>query len=192
MTNHPKIWFLRHGETKWNRAGRLQGQLDSPLTDRGIADGERQRSIMAPILATQPALFASPLGRAQQTARIALGGQTYHTDPRLMEIHAGTGEGQTREAVLAAHPELVARNATALEIFAASAQAETLAEFHARIRSFLSDLTGPSVIVAHGLLGQVLRAEVRGYPLEQAGMLSNRQGVVYVLDRRVEQVLEAP
>ena len=31
------IYLLRHGETVWNREGRLQGQRDSPLTARGIA-----------------------------------------------------------------------------------------------------------------------------------------------------------
>ena len=47
------------------------------------------------------------------------------------------------------------------------------------------------MIVAHGLLGQVLRAHVRGLDLAMAGALSNDQGVVYELENGREQVLEA-
>ena len=189
MADYPTIWFLRHGETEWNRSHRLQGQMNSPLTAQGIADAQSQRALMQPILAQSPEIFVSPLGRAQQTAEIVLEGAAFRTDPRLMEICAGTGEGRTRDAVLADHPELVARNATALEVYSALDGAESLADFRSRICEFLGDLRGPSVIIAHGLLGQVLRAEARGYPLEQAGLLCNRQGIVYVLENRIEQVL---
>ena len=30
-----KIYLFRHGETEWNVAGKMQGRLDSPLTERG-------------------------------------------------------------------------------------------------------------------------------------------------------------
>ncbi|MEQ9175846.1 MAG: histidine phosphatase family protein, partial [Alphaproteobacteria bacterium] len=32
----PEMWILRHGETEWNVEGRLQGHLDSPLTETGL------------------------------------------------------------------------------------------------------------------------------------------------------------
>jgi probable phosphoglycerate mutase len=34
------IYLVRHGETAWNLIGRRQGRLDSPLTERGIAQAE--------------------------------------------------------------------------------------------------------------------------------------------------------
>ena len=191
MPDFPKIWFLRHGQTEWNRAYRLQGQLDSPLTEQGLADARRQARIMAPILDSDPTLFASPLGRARQTADIALAGAEYTTDDRLMEIHAGDWQGQFRAQIMAAHPEWAETNPSPLAIYEAAPGGEGLEQFHDRIRSFLSHLTGPSVIVAHGLLGQVLRAEVRGLDFEAAGQLSNRQGCVYLLINGVEIVLEA-
>ena len=154
MANYPKIWFLRHGQTEWNRAYRLQGQLDSPLTKQGIADAHRQAAIIGPVLAQKPDIYVSPLGRTRQTAQIALAGAACSYDDRLMEIHAGDWQGRLREEILAE--------------------------------------TGPTVVVAHGLWGQVMRAQVRGLDMETAGHLSNDQGCVYVLENGYETLLDAP
>lgn len=192
IKSYPKIWFLRHGQTEWNREYRLQGQLDSPLTQQGEAEAARQAKIMPPILAQKPAIYASPLGRVRQTAQIALGDAPRQEDARLMEIHAGKWQGMTRPEIMANHPEWAAQSPTPLEIYEAADGGERIAAFHARIVDFLTDLTEPSVIVAHGLLGQVLRAEVCGLTTDQAGRLSNLQGCVYLLENGQETVLEAP
>ncbi|MEP5731969.1 MAG: histidine phosphatase family protein [Sulfitobacter sp.] len=189
MAGYPKIWFLRHGQTEWNKAYRLQGQLDSALTDQGVADARRQAALMGPILAQDPAVFVSPLGRTRQTAEIALSGAAYVLDDRLMEIHAGRWQGRLRSDILADHPEWAARNPSALEIYQKAEEGEGLEAFRARIVSFLDDLKGPSVIVAHGLLGQVLRGHIRSLDMTQAGDLSNDQGCVYVLEDGQETVL---
>ncbi|SLN33706.1 histidine phosphatase family protein [Ruegeria meonggei] len=190
MRSLPTLWFLRHGQTEWNRDYRLQGQLDSPLTEQGIAEARRQALIMPKILAGKPAIFASPLGRARQTADIALAGADYTTDPRLMEIDAGRWQGRYRADIMAEHIEWQANGPTALDIYEAAEGGEGIVAFHDRICSFVKDLTGPTVIVAHGLLGQVLRAHVRGIELAQAGQLSNLQGIVYLLENGQETVLE--
>jgi len=191
MTSYPKIWFLRHGQTEWNRAFRLQGQLDSPLTAQGLADARRQAEIMVPILAGDPPCFVSPLGRTVQTADIALAGRGYATDPRLMEIHAGLWQGRTRDDIMAAHAAWAATDPAALEIYEQAEGGEGLAALNERVVSFLAGLDAPSVIVAHGLWGQVMRAEVCAVPLAQAGRLSNHQGCVYLLENGSEIVLEA-
>ncbi|MGJ8616921.1 MAG: histidine phosphatase family protein [Sulfitobacter sp.] len=188
---YPKIWFLRHGQTEWNKVYRLQGQLDSPLTSQGISEARRQAAILPPILAQNPDILVSPLGRARQTADIALGHAAYQTDPRLMEIDAGAWQGMLRSDIMAAHPEWAVTGPSALEIYEAAEGGEGLAAFEARIRAVLYDLTGPTVIVAHGLLGQVLRAIVCEIEPKQAGTLSNQQGCVYLLEDGVETVLEA-
>lgn len=190
MTSYPKIWFLRHGQTEWNKAYRLQGQLDSPLTEQGIADARQQAALIAPVLAQNPAIFVSPLGRTRQTADIALGGAAYETDARLMEIHAGAWQGRYRKDLIAEHPAWQAQTPTALEIYQAAEEGEGLAALQARITEFLDALTGPAVIVSHGLLGQVLRSLVCGWDMAQAGALSNNQGCVYVLENEQETLLE--
>jgi broad specificity phosphatase PhoE len=185
---YPKIWFMRHGQTEWNKAYRLQGQLDSPLTVQGIAEAERQAALITPVLRQNPAIWVSPLGRTRQTAAIVLPDQAYLTDNRLMEINAGSWQGMLRSEILAADPDLAATAISPLALYDAAPRGEGLGAFQARIVSFLEDLTEPTVIVAHGLLGQVLRAHLCGKDLAQAGHLSNQQGCVYVLEDGVETV----
>lgn len=187
MIDAPKVWLLRHGETVWNAEKRIQGQLESELTPRGIAQAHQQADLMRPILADAPPCFVSPLGRAQQTAQIALGGKPFQTDPRLAEVHAGDWQGLLRDEVLADHPALA--QATALDVFLSAPGGERFDGFRARIVAFLNDLITPSVVVAHGLLGQVLRGLICGFDRAQMGALPNGQGCVYVLENGTETVL---
>lgn len=191
MKNYPKIWFLRHGQTEWNKAYRLQGQLDSPLTERGIADAHRQAALILPVLAQGPDIFVSPLGRTRQTAKIALAGASCIYDDRLMEIHAGKWQGRLRKEILAESGDWAKHNPSALAIYEKAEGGEGLDALQARIRSFLDELRGPTVIVAHGLWGQVMRAQVCGLDMVAAGHLSNDQGCVYVLENGQETLLDA-
>ena len=92
MKSYPKVWFLRHGETEWNAEGRVQGQTESVLSERGRVHAQQQAELMAPILAHNPPCIVSPLKRTRQTADIALGGRDYQTDDRLKEISPAIGK----------------------------------------------------------------------------------------------------
>lgn len=190
MVTYPKIWLLRHGQTEWNAQRRIQGQLESPLTALGIEQAHRQAALMGDILALDPDCFCSPLGRAQQTAKIALKGTDFKTDTRLAEANAGLWQGQTLDEVRIKWPDLFHANPHNLDLFCVAPESEGFQAFQARIADFLGDLTGPSVIVAHGLLGQVIRGLTRGLGRTEMGALPNQQGCVYLLDNGTEQVLE--
>jgi probable phosphoglycerate mutase len=185
----PKIWFLRHGQTYWNAERRIQGQLESELTEQGIADAKTQARLMVPILRTSPACYASPLGRAQQTAQVALSGAPFRTDARLAEAHAGTWQGMLHDDVRRDFPALVNPEMSALELFLVAPGGEGIDVFQARILAFLMGLGRPSVVVAHGLLGQVMRGIMQGLNLAEMGQLTNGQGCVYVLENGCEEVL---
>ena len=94
--NSATVFAVRHGETEWNVAGKQQGHLDSPLTDRGIqqtealANGLTDRGIEV--------IYASDLGRAMQTAaRIATQlNLPVNADPGLRERHLGSMQGLTK------------------------------------------------------------------------------------------------
>jgi broad specificity phosphatase PhoE len=163
--------------------------MESCLTPLGIEHAHRQARLMPDILAQNPTCFASPLGRAQQTAEIALGAAYFTTDARLAEAHAGDWQGVTRTEVKAGWPELYDASPTVLDLFTSAPNGEGFEAFRARIAEFLSELNGPSVVVAHGLLGQVLRGLVCGLNRAGMGVLGNEQGCVYVLENGQERVL---
>ena len=65
-----EILLVRHGEALWNAEGRYQGRLDSPLTDRGIAQATAIGDHLASMNIRPAKIVASPLGRTRQTAAI--------------------------------------------------------------------------------------------------------------------------
>ena len=89
-----RILLARHGETPWNAEGRYQGQIDIPLSPVGEGQanalGQRLKDVRI------DRAVASPLSRAQLTARLALGdarADMLQTDADLQEIAHGEWEG---------------------------------------------------------------------------------------------------
>ncbi|KVN20994.1 histidine phosphatase family protein [Burkholderia stagnalis] len=69
-----QILFIRHGETAWNRIKRIQGHIDIPLADTGLAQAQRLAARLACEArdgAGIDAIYSSDLMRAQQTAQPA-------------------------------------------------------------------------------------------------------------------------
>jgi probable phosphoglycerate mutase len=96
-----RIALLRHAETQWNVARRIQGRGDSPLT----GEGERAARVWSHALESHGfrALYASPLPRAMRTARV-LGerlGLEPVPEPGLIEQDFGPWEGENVEALRA-------------------------------------------------------------------------------------------
>jgi len=85
----PIILLIRHGETEWNRSGRVMGDQPIPLN----RTGEEQARTCAGILSRTPiaAIYTSPVLRAAQTAEILRGPQEIplHQVPGLSEIGVG-------------------------------------------------------------------------------------------------------
>ena len=89
---------MRHGQTEFNAVGRIQGQLDSAMTLKGAAQGRAVGLRLAGLIgSTAFRIYTSPLGRAQDTARIiavALPGMPEITpEARLMEEGWARGTG---------------------------------------------------------------------------------------------------
>ncbi len=91
-----KIVLIRHGQTEWNKAGRLHGRSDLPLNATGIAQAH---SLAAELSTDGPwdAIYSSPLFRACQSAQIlatSLGLAKVQENPELMERDFGESEGR--------------------------------------------------------------------------------------------------
>ncbi|MGP1357079.1 histidine phosphatase family protein [Roseicyclus sp.] len=188
----PPLFVLRHGETVWNREGRLQGQLDSALTPLGRAQAERQGAILARVVPEGAVAISSDSGRARVTAGIALAGTGIEAraDPRLREIALGAWQGLTIAEVAAGWPDLTAGRTPEDWKFDAPG-GEGLDALAARVGDVLAGLTGPTILVTHGVTSRVLRCLALGRPLSELGALPCGQGVVHLIENGGARLLEA-
>ena len=158
--------WVRHGETEWNRARRIQGQTDSPLSELGRA----QAQATAEALRGRPAaaLYTSDLGRARATAEI-LGAAldlSPRPDARLRELHYGVLEGKTWQEVETAHPELY-QTLRARSPDVRLPGGESRRDLVDRALGFLTEMSQAHdddeiVVVSHGgVMAYVLRAIVQ-------------------------------
>lgn len=99
------LYCIRHGETTFNAEGRIQGQLDTPLSPLG----RTQAACIAKALAGAGVeiLFSSPLSRAFETARpIAAACRVdIRTDDRLKELNAGVFQNLLPTEMAERYPE---------------------------------------------------------------------------------------
>jgi len=99
------LLLVRHGETDWNREGRVQGHSDVALNDTGRAQARK----LAETLAREQidAVYSSDLRRARDTAAGVASalGLDVQAVPELREKHFGTWEGLTREEIVARYPD---------------------------------------------------------------------------------------
>jgi len=185
----PILYYVRHGETDWNLAGRLQGSHDPALN----ALGRRQAGVCADILrdlikreGRSPLDYpyvASPLQRARQTAEImraALGlvPDDYNVDPRLREISFGEWEGLTFRDVRSRAPQaLAARERNKWDFVPPGG--ESYAQVALRMREWYDALDGDTVVIAHGGTARALIAVLGIAPPAEAPSIDIGQGVVY-------------
>ncbi|WP_300029639.1 histidine phosphatase family protein [uncultured Roseobacter sp.] len=182
MVDFPPLYILRHGQTQWNAEHRVQGRLDSPLTDLGRSQALEQNRILRSLDLTGFRFLSSPQGRAFQTAAIALEGLAMRidTDPRLAEITVGEYEGR-RRSELPGGAAAAESEESALHLYNAAPGGEGFEGLYHRCDSFLSSLDGPSVLVTHGMTSRMLRLILLGQSVDSIGSLPGGQGVVYHL-----------
>jgi phosphoserine phosphatase len=101
---HNEILLVRHGETNWNTADRLQGQRDIPLNSTGCRQAESVADHLSKT--TIDRAYSSPLLRASKTAQILLGDRkiTLNLIPNLQEVNHGDWEGCTNAELQTTHP----------------------------------------------------------------------------------------
>ncbi len=101
-----KVYITRHGETEWNIEGRIQGCLDSPLTEEGLLGAERLSEVIREKDIEH--IISSPLLRAFRTAKIAAGDSNIPIDTRdsLKEINCGKFQGYGFQEAWEVYPQL--------------------------------------------------------------------------------------
>ena len=186
----PVIYYIRHGETAWNAAGRFQGTQDIPLNDLGRTQAVTSGGILADLIARdghQAAALpfvASPLCRARLTMELVretlqLPPDDYAIDSRLREIGYGQWEGLTLPE-MERHDAVTFASRIADKWGVAAPSGESYASVSLRMREWFDSLQGDTVTVAHGGTMRALMVALGiATPLE-ASDVPIGQGVVYV------------
>ena len=161
----PDILLLRHGETQWNRHGRYQGQLDSPLTLTGIGQIRAVAETLRSQIEATPNLciWSSPLTRTRQPVSILceqlnLDYSAIQFDDRLKERNFGRWEGLTRDEINAQFPKDVEHEQNDRWSFNIP-DGESYADVEKRLRHWIAelDISVSILVMAHGASGRVLR-----------------------------------
>lgn len=101
--------LVRHGETNWNREGRYQGQIDTPLSAFGLEQGRKVAAALKEV--PIDICYASPLSRSYDTAAMCAEPHNLSIikDERLLEINHGEWEGLLSAEVQERYPQLAAQ-----------------------------------------------------------------------------------
>lgn len=183
-----KFLIARHGQTEFNRQGRILGQGDSALTAAGLAGAERLAQVLEPLALSR--VVSSPLGRARSTAGILTRGRELKIEsaPALAELSAGEWEGLPRQAVLGRTPTM----RPGWE--ARPPGGESYADGQARLEPFLESLSGedgPILLVGHHCINRVvLKLLLDLGPDLAAGVVCPHE-TIYVIEGKEVTRLEA-
>ena len=151
------IWYIvRHGETVWNRNGRIQGHTDVPLGE----SGRRQVKMLAKRLAgcSFSTVYASDLSRSIESAQVLSEGRdvSIETDSDLREFSYGEWEGLTLAEAEAREPTTFAKQLSLADRSFAAPGGEDATQLLDRVRRFHTramnrcNATDNLLIVAHG------------------------------------------
>lgn len=168
-----RMIFIRHGETKYNAEGRLQGQRDIPLSVKGREQaaavgrflGAHMRAEIAALEAHE-AFYASPLHRTRETieiARAAMGlpSPRYNLVPRLKELTFGQWEGLTWGEVEAKYPGAAKVRETDKWNFVPPG-GESYHMLVERVRPWVLGLSGDCFVASHGGVARALMMLLAG------------------------------
>ena len=106
-----KLYIVRHGETEWNVIKRFQGQLNTPLTEKGMEKLGKTGKKLKNILFDQ--VYTSELERTVNSAEIILNENNGYKNNKLElqklaelnEVYFGVWQGLTYEEVFLKYPE---------------------------------------------------------------------------------------
>lgn len=177
------LCLIRHGTTNWNIAGRLQGQVDVPLSEQGRAEARAVAMRLRNDL--WHAIYSSPLRRAADTAEsiaAQIGLQVrYCTD--LQERAFGVLEGKTHQELRTGYPDWQRRESEieGLERF------EDLKQRATRVLSQIADthLRERVIVVSHGAFVNAFLAAISEGQVG-TGVTRLRNGAITLLEREGE------
>lgn len=157
------FYFLRHGETDWNREGRYQGISDVPLNETGLAQA---RAAAAQLTSARiDRIVASPLIRALKTAAIVAEAcrSPIYVESGLVERAFGSFEGLSVAKTKQAHGLALDQNSRSIMPADADSWDEIMQRVPPVITRWLSAHPGETLLfVAHGGVFDAVHANLIG------------------------------
>ena len=184
------VYYIRHGETDWNAAGRLQGHRDIPLNDKGRQQARHCGAVLHDLFAKEgrdPAsldYLSSPLLRATETMEwvrdgLGLPRDDFRREPQLIELSFGDWEGATIALLHQNDPVRIAQREHDKYHFVPP-NGESYQMVEARMKRWYDALTGDVVVTSHGGTCRGLMASLGVAQRAAAPLIDIAQGVVYV------------
>lgn len=178
--------LVRHGETTWNKEGRYQGQIDTPLSERGIDQGRR----LAEALKTIPIdlCYASPLSRSYDTAKMCMEwhGGKIEIDHRLLEINHGLWEGKLSDEIAGDYGDLLAAWRTTV-VDVTMPEGENIGQVRDRAMAALNEYalrhSGKTVLVlAHDAVNKAVICDMLDIGLDHFWQIKQDNTCINVLE----------
>jgi len=173
-----RIALMRHFPTEWNDLHKLQGQTDIPLTE---AARETLRELAIPPPWNAARIIASPLKRADETARILARGRPVALDPRLVEIAYGAWEGR-RGVDLLADPASGYVHVEDAGWHHRPPGGESPWDVWERVRPALAEIAAdraPALLIVHRALMRVILARAWGWNYDSPEPFKIKRGRIY-------------
>lgn len=155
------IYCVRHGQSEANLAQIMQGsKIDTPLTKLGKQQALAAKAKLATV--SFDAIYASPLKRAVQTAKL-ISSATPTLDDRLVEFDYGTWDGQLLADLYTQYPTYFDEHHNLLPNSWEVSEGPTYAQVTAKLESFLAEVTKKHpdqtlLVVSHGFTLKLLAA----------------------------------
>jgi alkylation response protein AidB-like acyl-CoA dehydrogenase/broad specificity phosphatase PhoE len=179
-----RIYLARHGQTDWNRDGRLQGSRDVSLNEKGLRQARRLRRRLAGL--ELDAVYASTLQRSLETARVAADGRPVAALAGLAEQDMGAFEGLRRDGSEPERQALYERRQHDPDDSLDGGESSNAHE--ARVRASLDELlerhaSGAILIVGHSRTNKVILGVALGLDARAARALHPSKDDLYLIER---------
>ena len=181
-----RLYLIRHGEVEGAAAGKLLGQTDTSLSERGVDQARQLAEVL--FTARLSAVYSSDLQRARTTAEIIAKRNNLRVQENSAwrEIDMGEWEARTMASLHDEAPERVG------QLFEDPAsfeypEGESFATFNARVQDALDQLlmthdNGVVALVAHGGVCRSIIGNALGVPTRNWLRLAQDNGCLNVLD----------
>ena len=184
------IYLIRHGETAWNLIKRRQGRLDSPLTERGVAQAEVLGRCLRKLLnGNTVQIISSPLGRAMTTATIiadhlGIDQESIVAEPLLAEHHMGHWQGLSNAQIDERFPGARQERAKNRSEYVIPG-GESYAKVYERAITWLATVPEERLLiaVAHEMISRTIRDAYCQLAPHTMLALNHPHHVIYHLDR---------